>query len=285
MTQPLNIPDGISINEVPVTDANLGPDLSYKDIAPTLPVPESEVNDSVPRAWSEGGIIESVKRAIVKGVRDALQGSTLHMSAEENLKFNVSIEYPLEEDKYPGVWVQFAIEDLVRSGLGEDYHEKDANGNWVSIRQWMFDGRITLVTAALSAKDCDRLSDAVIAQLAFSRAPDQVIRNPRVDNRQMRGLWTELMNNPYVSMTLGTDRIESGGLTVTNGVPWAQNIMLYENNFSIKCHGQFNIAFRYDGVYELRAINVSAGFMQTDVSYVETPSGFVVPPNQRGHSH
>ena len=50
-------------------------------------------------------------------------------------------------------------------------------------------------------------------------------------------------------MTVNTDVIQSGGETVTGGTPWAQNILLYENNFSLTCHGQFNLRFSHDGVY------------------------------------
>lgn len=255
---PLTIPNGITVNQITVPDANLGPDVLYADIAPTMPPAQSQLNEQIPRAWSEGGLIENVKRAVVNGVRQALEGDTFALSQSDNLKFSVSTEYPTEEEKYPGIWVQFFIENLARSGIGEDYHCKDENGNWIDIRQWCFDGRITLTVAALSVRDCDRLSDAVMAQLAFSRTPDLIIRNPAINTNQNKGLWTELINNKYVSISLGTDKIECGGQTATDGIPWAPNKLLYENSFAIRCHGQFNIAFRHDGVYELRAINVNS---------------------------
>jgi hypothetical protein len=83
----------------------------------------------------------------------------------------------------------------------------------------------------------------------------------------MKGLLTALDENPYVSMTLNTDQVNSGGQTVTGGVPWAQNILLYEDSYSVGCHGQFNMRFSYDGVYELAKIDINPSLMGGNVPY------------------
>lgn len=248
----------------------LGPNPFYKNIEFSLDDPATEVNETPPRAWTEGGVIENVKKAVVASVREALEQTTLGVSYRDGLKFHVDIEYPTELNQYPGIWVQFDIVRLQRAGLGMSRAVKDDDGNWGEIYQWFFDGRITLTIAALSSKDRDRLSDAVIAQLAFSRTTDLTLRNPDIDTKQMRGLWDALLESPYIAISLGTDEIQSGGQTASQQVPWAPNALLYEDQYAITCQGQFNIHFRHDGVYELARINVNAESSGSGLDFTTT---------------
>lgn len=244
-------------------DPLYGPDMFASDLE--LPDPATVLNEPLPRAWSEGGMIEAVKRCVVTGLREAFGTSSISGAGDE--QFYIDIEYPTDETKYPGIWVQFAIEKLTSAGLSMETWTKDDRGEWGSIHERQFDGRITLTIAATSSKDRDRLADAVIAQLSFSRPPDLVIRDRTKDAKQMKGLITALDENPYVFMTLDTDIINSGGQTVTSGTPWAQNILLYEDNYSVGCHGQFNIRFNFDGVYELVEIRPRYEIMEDHTPY------------------
>ena len=218
---------------------------------PDAPFAGTILNEPVP--GSEGGLIEAVKRTVTTALRESITNTGLSIDGG-NSRVHIDIEYPMEEESYPGIWVQFSIGSLSRAGLSMETWTKDDDGNWGSIQEWSFNGNITLTVAALTSKDRDRLSDTVIAQLAFARPPDLIIYNPKTNANQMKGLITALDQNPYVSMTVNTDVIQSGGETVTGGTPWAQNILLYENNFSLTCHGQFNLRFSHDGVYSLAEI-------------------------------
>ncbi len=240
-----------------------GPDMFASDL--TLPDPATVLNEPLPRAWSEGGMIEAVKRCAVTGLRDAFNNSSLSATTDDS-KFYIDIEYPTDTTKYPGIWVQFAIESMQRAGISMETWTKQ-DGEWGPIHEWIFTGRITLTIAALTSKDRDRLADTVIAQLAFARSPDLVIRDPLRDAQQMKGLIASLDQNPYVAISLNTDIINSGGQTVTSGTPWAQNILLYEDNYSISCQGQFNMRFRYDGIYELTEIRTKTDYMGDNVPY------------------
>lgn len=266
MSTPVEPPSGINVITEEPQGVAYGPDMFYADL--TAPVPGTELNEPMPRAWSRGGVIESVKVAVVNGVGDALRGTGLQAADDENAKFSISVEYPVKKTDYPGIWVQFAIESMNRGGLGMEVWTQE-NGVWGAIQQWNFNGRITLTCAAMTSKDRDRLADAVIAQLAFSRPPDQVIRS-MADTKQFRGLITSLNDNPYVAITLGTDVIHSSGQTVSQGVPWAQNILLYEDNYAVTCVGQFNMRFAYDGTYSLAAINVKPTISATSPVYNPT---------------
>ncbi len=231
------------------TPLTYGPDMFFSDV--TLPDPATVLNEPLPRAWTQGGMIEAVKRAVITGLRESFGNSSL---ASGDQKFYIDIEYPTEPTAYPGIWVQFSIANLTRAGLSMETWTKDAKGEWGAIQEWSFNGNISLTIAALTSKDRDRLADTVLAQLAFARPPDLVIYNPKTNANQMRGLITALDQNPYVSMTVNTDIIQSGGQTVTSGTPWAQNILLYEDTYSVACTGQFNFRFNYDGIYSLAEI-------------------------------
>jgi hypothetical protein len=225
-----DIPDGVNILSQEPEGVELGPTMFYSEMEQGSFTPQ--LNEPLPKAWSQGGVIESVKRAVVASIRTGLRGTSLAATVGEEELFDVSIEYPTDTTKYPSVWVQFSIETLQRAGLAMQ-NLTQVNGEWGPVSEWMFTGRITLSIAALSSKDRDRLSDTVISALAFSRPPDLVIRKPGIDAEQNRGLITALNNNPYVAMTLNTDTIQSGGQQVTGGTPWAPTILLYEDNYAV----------------------------------------------------
>lgn len=255
-------PDNVNVNNP--DPATLGPDMFFSDV--TLPDPTLQLNEPLPRAWTEGGIIEAVKRSVITGLREAFTGSSTATPG----KFYIDIEYPMDKQNLPGIWVQFSIDNLQRGGLNMGAWTKDTNGVWGEIRTMIFNGKITMTCAALSSKDRDRLADTIIAQLSFARAPDLVIRNVGKDAQQFRALITALNDNKFVSMTLNTDQILSGGQTVTNSVPWAGNELLYEDNYSIGCHGQFNIRYNFDGVFELAEIGIDPQYMATGPAYNPT---------------
>jgi hypothetical protein len=242
-----------------------GPDMFAMDL--DLPNPETVLNEPIPRAWSNGGVIESVKRAVVTGVRDSFRRTTLGQTEDEGEPFYVDIEYPTEKTHYPGIWVQFTIERLQRAGVSMEIWTKDDDQNWGPIQTFSFDGRITLTCAALTSKDRDRLADTVIGQLSFARPPDLTLTNRQKDAKANKGLISTLNENPYVSMTVNTDIVNSGGQTVTGGVPWAQNMLLYEDNYSVGCHGQYNVRFSYDGIYELTEIRPDPSILAENVEY------------------
>jgi hypothetical protein len=249
-------PDNNNINLVTSEPVGTvyGPDMFAADLAPFDPT--TVLNEPLPRAWSQGGLIESVKRAVVTGMRDALQGSSFG-DPVDGQKFNIDIEYPDSPESLPHIWVQFTIDSLKRGGLDMGVMTQDGNGVWGEVRTWMFEGKITLTCAAESSLDRDRLSDTIISNLAFSRHPDEVYRNPKVNTKQHIGLIEAINNNKYVSMTLNTDNILTGGQTVTNNIPWAGNKLLYEDNYTVTCEGQFNMRFGHDGMYTLTEIDLN----------------------------
>lgn len=229
-----------------------------------------------PLPRSDGGLIQSVKTAVVLSVRDALTGTN---AADKSQKVNVSLEYPLEELGYPSVWVQFSVTKLNRSGIGHEIQVRDPDTNeWSFVQEWTFMGRVTLTVLALKNLDRDRLSDSLVAVLAFARPPELLLTNPQADAKQHRSLITALDENPYVAMTLQLDTLIPGGQQATPGTPWADDIMTYQDSWSFDIVGQFNLRFSHEGMYTLARIDPGYGMASEQQPLYEGWQPPVGPP-------
>ena len=219
-------------------------------------------NTPYPNAGGSG-MIETVKRAVMNALREALTGTTLNHLVN-GTDVTVDMEYPIEKENYPGIWVQFSFSEIVQAGIGHEPLLRTvttpASGdtpeviNWEPLREFQFKGRVTLTIVALTSLERDRIADAVITMLAFSRIPESVITKPGEDTKQFRQLIDSLATNPYVSLTINHDQIVPGGQAMTTGVPWDEEIPGYEDTYSFDILGQTNIVFHNDGTYTLANI-------------------------------
>ena len=215
-----------------------------------LPAPGTEVPETIP--GSEGGLIEAVKRAVILAMRDALLRTNITVDGSP---VYVDLEYPMKKEQYPGVWVQFSFTKLNRAGISHEVWVQDKDMNWTPIQEWMFNGRVTLTIVALRSRERDRIADTIINMLAFARTPELVITQPSADTKQYRQLLTALTENPYVAMAIKTDIITPGGQTASMDVPWQQDVLAYEDNYSFDIIGNFNITFKHDGAYTLSRVD------------------------------
>lgn len=229
---------------------------------PTIPA-EARVNTPFPGAGGSG-MIETVKRAVILALRDAITGTTLN-GLVNGADVTVDMEYPMKKEHYPGIWVQFSFNKMVNSGIGHEVLTstvgEDEEVNWEPVREFQFEGRVSLTIVALTSLERDRLSDAVVSTLMFSRPPEYVITKASEDTKQFRQLITHLANNPYISMSPNLDVIVPGGQAMTTGVPWDEEIPGYEDTYSFDLLGQTNITFKHDGTYTLTAVR-DAGEME-----------------------
>ena len=218
-------------------------------------------NSSYPGSGG-AGMIETVKRAVMSSLREALTDTTLDYRVN-GTGVTVDMEYPIEKSSYPGIWVQFSFTQISQSGIGHEPMIRrvvDGPGDelsrirWDTVREVEFKGRVTLTIMALSSLERDRISDSVITMLAFSRPPQKALTKPSEDTKQFRQLITSLAANPFVSITINQDQIIPGGQAMTTGVPWDEEVPGYEDNYSFDILGQSNIVFSNDGTYTLRAI-------------------------------
>jgi hypothetical protein len=225
--------------------------------------PAKRTNDVFP--GSTGGCIETVKRAIIGALRDALTGTTLN-GLVNGSKITVDMEYPMVPEKYPGIWVQFSFTEMQNSGVGMELLYKHVLDEatetepediaWEPIREFYFKGRATLTVVALTSLERDRIADGVISMLMFSRVPETVLTKASEDTKQFRQLIGALAANPYISMTLNHDVLLPGGQAMTTGVPWQADLPSYEDTYSFDLEGQTNIRFLHDGSFTLHRIDV-----------------------------
>lgn len=210
---------------------------------------------------SAGGPIESIKTALVFSLREALLGTTLQ--DDTALVRSVDLEYPMKKEHYPGIWVQFSFtKPLVPSGIAHELMNKNTSDpnwtNWEPEREWMFEGRVTLVIVGLSSLQRDRISDNLISMFAFSRPPAGVLTDTSRDTQQYRQFLTSLDQNPYISMSVNSDQLINGGQNTNYGAPWdkdQQTTYVYEDSYSFDVLGQFAIVYLNDGTYTVRRID------------------------------
>lgn len=213
---------------------------------------------------SSGGLIETVKRCVIGALRDAVSGTSLN-GLVNGSRITIDMEYPMVPEKYPGIWVQFSFTELQNSGVGMELLHKEIidSGDegisptivWEPIKEFCFKGRAMLTVMALTSLERDRIADAVLAMLMFSRVPESVITKASEDTKQFRQLIGSLSANPYISMTLNHDTVICGGEGMTQGVPWQADLPAYENTFGFDLEGQTNILFKHDGTFTLHRVD------------------------------
>ena len=179
----------------------------------------SDVNEVIP--GTAGGLIETVKRGVIGALRVSLTGSHLSTGAVDK-EVHVDLEYPAEAPQYPGIWVQFSLDTLKIAGIG--HQKRTANS---TIQEWMYAGKVTLTVVALTSLERDRIADQLITMFAFSREGGN---SP---------LYSYFNDFPYVSLTINSDELIAGGQTTTIGVPWKEDQIGYEDNYSFNLIGQF----------------------------------------------
>lgn len=209
------------------------------------------------------GMIETVKRAVMNALREALSGGTLNEMVNGS-DLTIDMEYPIQKESYPGIWVQFTFTEIVQAGIGHEPLIRNvvapADGgapevvNWEPVREVQFKGRVTLTIVALTSLERDRIADAVITMLAFSRPPQTVLTKPGRDTGELRQFMSSLAANPHVCISVNQDQIVPGGQAMTTGVPWDEEIPGYEDTYSFDVLGQTNVVFRDDGTYTLRGV-------------------------------
>lgn len=210
-----------------------------------------KVNQALP--GSNGGPIESLKRAVMQALRSAMTGTTMTLNSSE---IKVSMQYPMTPALDPGIWIQFDYTDLSRAGIDHEAYRKMPDGKWVTIQEWIYFGRVTMTVVAYTSLERDRISDALIDEIAFARTPELVMTDPDENTNQFRSLITTLNRNPHVSLSINTDSLNPGSQSMSVGTPWDDFQQIYEDTYSFELVGQFNVAFNHDGHYRLAAIDV-----------------------------
>lgn len=168
-----------------------------------------------------------LKEAVVKSLKAVFDGSYPNSDFDD---VNVSIEYPMKLQNYPGVWVTFHETGPVeRAGIAHTEIMQDDDGIWRQYGRWIFQGTVSLTVAALSSLERDRLFDQVVRVLMASDVDD----SPAGRFRSL------IENNDYLGIVINYDSIEVNGEAASPGTPWETNDVIYERTIDVTVFGEF----------------------------------------------
>jgi hypothetical protein len=145
---------------------------------------------------------------------------------------HVSLDYPVEEINYPGIWVGFDFTaDIGSVGINhKEFIEEIINEQvrFGEVARWRFEGEATFTLAALSSLTRARLLDEVIKTIGFGRLTIDL--NPFHK-------WID--ENPLIGVNLNHERLSIRGLTESSPTPWDTDDLIYEVTVAAPCVGEF----------------------------------------------
>lgn len=167
-------------------------------------------------------------------LKTALTEATKHAFGDEHpdsdfRNLHISIEYPVDRQAYPSIWIDYDPTLLRTAGIG---HSEDSfvasGGTWDRAFRWRFQGNATLTCVAFTSLQRDRLFDAVVRMIAFSEAADSPTP-----------FRSAIETNAFIGMTVNFDEVEQRGFGAGQGTPWGTDEMIYEATLSIGVQGEF----------------------------------------------
>lgn len=171
---------------------------------------------------------------------------------EDFRSLNVGIEYPVQPQGYPGIWVDYSDTAPLRQA-GVAHRETDEDGVLLPATRFKFEGTASFTVVALTSRERDRLYDEVIRTLAFGAEDD--------GTSQFR---TILEDNDLLAVNAKFDEIEVGGNAAAPGTPWGTDEIIYERTISLDLLGEFVADPVTNDLVLLSAITVTP-IVDTDV--------------------
>lgn len=173
----------------------------------------------------KAGLIEGVKTSIIEALRAGIDADLSPTDPLTKVIDNIDMEYPVKEESYPGIWVQFSYRDLKPQSLNRDTF---INPESRAYRLWSFAGTVTLTLVGLTSLERDRISDSLIKMFAFNEL-----------HSSENHFWESLRQQQYLHMSINRDQFRPGGQTTTIGTPWNDMQLVYEDSYSFELQGEF----------------------------------------------
>lgn len=137
----------------------------------------------------------------------------------------ISIEYPVKQQNYPGVWVGYQDAAPLQIA-GISHVEYDAEMR--AYTRWRFQGNVTFTIVAFTSLERDTIYDELVKVIAFG-AQDQ-------STHQFRQY---VENNELIAANFDFDRIDAQGEVAAPGTPWGSDDITYERSCSLQMLGEF----------------------------------------------
>ena len=154
-----------------------------------------------------------------------------------------SLEYPVEPQNYPGIWVDYEDTQPVQT-VGVDHSEIDID-NQQKIRRWKFAGYATYTVVALTSLERDRLFDELVRVLAFGDT-----LGATQEFRQY------IERNEFIAANFDFDQVEIRGNAAAPGTPWGSDEIIYERTINMEVIGEFVSDSHTGLLVPLSAINL-----------------------------
>lgn len=200
----------------------------------------------------QGGYLRELKTGLVKALRGHF-GPNYSDSRLANL--HVSIEYPVDQQEYPSIWVTY--DDSALRNAGIDHVEIAEDGT--RVLRWHFEGIANFTVAALSSLERDRIYDELVKIVAFSRGVDSV--NP---------FRASVENSDFIAMNFDFDTIEPTPESAAPGTPWETDEIIYERGIGLQVVGEFTADLNTGNLVPLSQILIQG---RLDPSTEQAPQG------------
>lgn len=170
-----------------------------------------------------------LKTAVVEALRATFDGD--YPTADFQTLPNISIEYPVTQSAYPGLWVQYEDEPdaLHIAGIGHEEYTYNGSGDVTGrLTRWRFQGTVTVTCVALSSQERDRLYDEVVRTFAFANY-----------NQALSAFRESIESNDLIAINANFDDLRPFGDNAAPGTPWGSDEIIYEKSVSFDLVGEF----------------------------------------------
>lgn len=176
------------------------------------------------------GYLRSIKSLAVDalvqtfGTPDEPVGGDYPNSNFQNV-LNISVEYPIKEQDYPGIWVGYEdASPLQIAGIA--HREFDPEGR--PYTRWKYAGHMSYTVVAFTSLERDELYDELVRTIAFGA------QNPATSRFRQT-----IENNDLIACNLNFDELQPGGTAAAPGTPWGSDEVIYETTITQEAIGEF----------------------------------------------
>lgn len=181
-----------------------------------------------------------IKTALVLALRDVFNANP----DAQLRRTKVSIDYPNTAAQYPSVIVRFFEREIANAGVGHVEFlmvtDETVETELYPFRHYFYNGDIEFAITALSSRDRDLVSDALITALASSdpRWPSAFFRHIYLPTFDLN-VSDEVDPTRYNFVNLNTDKIGGFGET-QNPAPWlSEDQLQYQSSYRVGIFGEF----------------------------------------------
>lgn len=151
--------------------------------------------------------------------------STPYPNPKFNNTLNISIEYPVAPQNYPGIWVDYDdASPLQVAGIA--HVETDPEGK--PYTRWKYAGHLSYTVVAFTSLERDELYDEVVRTIAFG-----------AQNNTTSRFRQTIENNDLIACNLDFDTLQPGGSAAAPGTPWGSDEIIYEKTITQQALGEF----------------------------------------------